>query len=120
MKIPESTKEKRIESIIKHLEEMQPFKDEYSIPSITTLLSKEDYSKYLVPNFIRCGAIPKSELEVGQDYIGDCRNSSIATWNGKVFVYQREKYGTTFSESINHFEDDNGFDLFVPLRKVIK
>ena len=31
--------------------------------------------------------------------------------------YDRYKFGFTFKEKINHFEDDNGYDLFVPLRE---
>lgn len=28
----------------------------------------------------------------------------------------RNKFGSTYEEYINHFEDDNGFDLFVPIK----
>jgi hypothetical protein len=37
---------------------------------------------------------------------------------GEVFEYQRYKFGCTFPETINHFEDDNGYDLFVPIREL--
>ena len=37
---------------------------------------------------------------------------------GDVFEYQRYKFGFTFPEKINHFEDDNGYDLFVPIREL--
>jgi len=30
----------------------------------------------------------------------------------------RYKMGGAFSEVINHFADDNGYDLFVPLKEV--
>ena len=62
------------------------------------------------------GAIPKSELKVGQQYKGYCRNASTAIWLGDQFEYQRYKFGETFPEKINHFEDDNGYDLFVPYK----
>ena len=111
-------KEMRYMSIIEWLENMTPFDDVENIPSVPKMRNEEDYKKYVVKNFIRCGAIPKSQLEVGKTYLGDCRNASKATWNGKVFTYQRTKFSFTYNEEINHFEDDNGFDLFVPLKKL--
>jgi hypothetical protein len=95
--------------------EMEPFTD--NIPDIPRMETPEDYQEYVVKNFIRCGAIPKKDLIIGKTYIGDCRNASEAIWNGKVFVYKRTKFGYTFDEEINHFEDDNGFDLFVPIKE---
>ena len=61
--------------------------------------------------------IPKSELVVGKEYPGHCRNASRATWDGKVFHYTRNKFGCEFEEKINHYEDDNddGYDVFVPV-----
>jgi len=58
--------------------------------------------------------IPKSELKTGQLYLGHCRNSDMAVWNGNRFEYQRYKFGDIFKEEINHFEDDSGYDVFVP------
>jgi hypothetical protein len=58
--------------------------------------------------------IPKVELVVGKTYKGNCRNSDNAVWDGKVFWYDRHKFGSTFRESINHYEDDDGYDVFVP------
>ena len=28
----------------------------------------------------------------------------------------RTKFGYTYPEDINHFEDDNGYDLFIPIK----
>ena len=60
--------------------------------------------------------IPKSELEIGEKYTGICRNSWIATWNGEKFEYERYKFGDRFTEEINHYEDDDGYDVFVPIK----
>lgn len=95
--------------------EMEPFTD--NIPDIPRMKTSEDYQEYVVKNFVRCGAIPKKDLIIGKTYIGDCRNASEAIWNGKVFVYKRTKFGYTFDEEINHFEDDNDFDLFIPIKE---
>ena len=77
---------------------------------------EEDYKNLVIPKYIECGAIPKSKLIIGKTYLGSCRNASGAVWEGDYFVYQRYKFGYTFPEKINHFEDDNGYDLFVPIK----
>ena len=97
--------------------EMKPFKTIDDIPNIPILDNSNDYKECVVKNFIRCGAIPKKDLIVGKTYIGDCRNSSEAIWNGDKFFYKRNKFGIIFEDTINHFEDDNGFDLFVPIKE---
>ena len=84
-------------------------------PPITT---PELYQKYVIPNFIRCGAIPKDKLVVGKTYFGSCRNADKAIWLGDKFEYTRHKFGASYQEKINHFEDDDGFDLFVPIREI--
>lgn len=70
--------------------------------------------------YYEAGVIRKSDLEDGIDYIGLCRNSSVARWDAKneQFWYLRFKFGERFAEPINTIEDDNGYDLFVPLRKL--
>lgn len=62
--------------------------------------------------------IPKSELKVGRRYNGVCRNANMAEWNGETFVYDRYKFGFWFKEEINHFEDDDGYDVFVPFEEI--
>ena len=93
----------------------QKFKDCDDIPSIPIVLPK-DYEEIIVPNIIRCGGIPKKELVEGKTYIGSCRNTNEATWNGSKFTYKRHKFGSEYETTINHFEDDNGSDLFVPIK----
>ena len=60
--------------------------------------------------------IYKKDLVEGQTYEGECRNADHAIWNGTRFVYDRYKFGSTYKEEINHFEDDNGYDVFVPMK----
>ena len=90
----------------------------YAFDCNTYVDGAETWDKYVVPNFIRCGAIPKDRLVKGKTYFGGCRNSSTATWNGNEFEYERYKFGSSFNETINHFEDDDGYDLFVPIREI--
>ena len=82
------------------------------------LIDKTSYKEHIIPGLIRLGAIPKNDLEIGKTYEGYCRNAHKAVWLGDKFEYQRYKFGETFPEKINHFEDDNGYDLFVPYKKL--
>ena len=108
-------KEERYNTVLNHWKERKPFRDEDDIPPIPIVLSK-DYEEIIVPNIIRCGGIPKDKLIVGKTYIGDCRNATEAVWDGEKFTYMRTKLGSTYPETINHFQDDDGYDLFVPLK----
>jgi hypothetical protein len=58
--------------------------------------------------------VPKTDLKIGAFYYGSCRNASIARWEGEKFKHLRTKFGDEFFETIFHFEDDNGYDLFMP------
>ena len=108
--------DERYEYLKEYLQEMKPFNGPEDIHNVPVMRSKEDYQEYVVKNFIRCGAIPKDKLEIGKVYIGECRNSNEATWLGDKFEYMRYKFGKSFNETINHFEDDDGYDVFVPLK----
>ena len=107
--------EERYKDILEYWKTREPFKNEDDIPDIPKV-KKEDYDSIIIPNIIRCGGIPKSELVIGKTYIGGCRNASEAIWNGKTFTYKRYKFGDTLCENINHFEDDDGYDLFIPIK----
>ena len=108
--------ENKTEMMIDHLQTMKPFTDDYiPEPPITT---PELYQKYVIPNFIRCGAIPKDKLVKGKTYFGSCRNADTAVWLGDKFEYIRHKFGDSYPEKINHFEDDDHSDLFVPIREI--
>lgn len=98
-------------------ENMGPFKEPYDVPPLPQV-NREEWEAFYVPHLIRCGAIPKDKLEVGATYYGECRNACEAVWDGETFTYERYKFGIRFPEKINHFEDDNGYDLFVPIRKI--
>lgn len=78
--------------------------------SPTTFFYDEVYNK---------GVLRKDKLEIGKYYYGKCRNAKVAMWDGSVFVYMRDKWGTKYPEEINHLADDNGYDLFIPIKEVI-
>ena len=108
-------KEITYKHILEYWKTRNPFKNEEDINDIP-VVSKEDYINIIIPNIIRCGGIPKKDLIIGKTYIGSCRNASEATWDGKKFIYDRHKWGFVYEEAINHFEDDDGYDLFVPIK----
>jgi len=109
-------KEERYKNILDYWKNRKPFENENDIPDIPIVLPK-DYQDIIIPNIIRCGGIPKCKLEVGKTYAGSCRNASEAIWDGTKFTYMRTKFGTTYPENINHFEDDDKSDLFIPIKK---
>lgn len=106
---------KNYEDILEYWKTRKPFKNEDDIPDIPKV-KKEDYDNIIIPNIIRCGGIPKSQLKSHIIYIGSCRNTNEAEWTGKNFIYCRHKWGTEYIDEVNHFEDDNGYDLFVPIK----
>ena len=108
------------ERIIERFKNLEPFGDDPRCVPPIPVCDEEIYQKYVVPNLIRCGAIPKDQLEVGATYLGDCRNATEAVWDGEKFIYQRTKFGCTFNEKINHFQDDDGYDVFTPIKKIEK
>ena len=75
---------------------------------------REFASEHNIP-YEQCRPIPKSELKNGITYKGNCRNTNEAIWDIDAFIYTRYKFGTTYLETINHYEDDDGYDVFVPI-----
>ena len=92
---------------------LKTFKDIYDIPKLPIPLTDFQINK-----LIECGAIPKKDLIIGQKYIGRYRVTDTATWGGTVFVYEKDNFGAIHLETCYHFEDDDGFALFVPLKKI--
>jgi len=87
------------------------------VPDIP-IVNKDYYNEFYVPKLIEAGAIPKKDLIDNQVYIGKHRRCTIAKWNAKDnhFEYWRNKFGGWFHDTCNHFEDDNGYALFVPIK----
>lgn len=62
------------------------------------------------------GMIAKRDLVGNVAYTGTCRNSETAIWDAdrQKFSYIRSKFGSSYPEEIEHPEDDQGCDIFVP------
>ena len=96
--------------------ELGKFVNPEDVPELPQADEKE-WKEFYVPKLIEAGAIPKKDLIDGQVYIGRHRNANIQRWNAKKnkFDHMRQKFGWREDEC-NHFEDDDGFALFVPIR----
>lgn len=112
----ENTNTIEYERVKESVEHWTYFDTPDDIPCCIPVTTPEIYKDVVVPMLIKCGGIPKSELKVGATYIGSCRNSEEATWDGERFNYVRYKFGSYFKDSAKHFEDDHIYDVFVPLR----
>ena len=77
-----------------------------------------DPSRGDIEDYYKKGVIKKENLIDGRSYFGICRNAEIAKWDSKknVFLYIRTKFNKTRIEEINHIADDNGYDLFIPVK----
>lgn len=109
-------KEERKRLIKEYWENLPKFEKPEDVPAIPRVDPKE-YQEYYIPKLVAAGAIPKKDLVDGQYYLGEHRRARIAKWKADkgVFEYWRYKFGFRIDEC-NHFEDDDGFALFVPLR----
>jgi len=92
-------------------------KDFYNKEHDLGMIKEIDANKEIIRNI---NAIEKENLEDSCYYLGICRNSRVAQWNEKenCFYYIRRKFDATFIEKINHPEDDDGYDLFIPYQKI--
>ena len=99
---------------------LAPFKTIDDIPEFPRYDSEEEYHD-LIEAYKNAGAIPKEKLINGAYYLGQSRSTNVAQWFPKDgFNYMRHKLGESFVDTINHFEDDNGYDLFIPLKLIIE
>ena len=106
--------EKRIRDVWK---ELKPFKTHEDVPDIPNTYPIP-LDQFYINRLIELGAIPKKDLKNGVWYYGQYRNHTLGQWNQKTqkFDHYRMKFGWR-TDDCNHFEDDNGYALFVPLRK---
>ena len=108
-------KEERNARMKEYWTNLPKFKTPEDVPAIPRVEEKE-YKEFYVPKLIAAGAIPKADLVDDQCYLGEYRNANYGKWNAKenVFEHWRYKFGFRL-DTCNHFEDDNGFALFVPI-----
>jgi hypothetical protein len=87
------------------------------VPEFPGCKSEEEHNK-LVKEYLEAGAIAKEDLIVGAWYAGTCRNTYMAQWTGKYFRFIRDKFSGSYIDTLNHFQDDDGYDVFVPIKLI--
>lgn len=113
----QQVREERKKRIREYWEKELPrFNNPEDVPDLPQVDEKE-WEEFYVPKLIEYGAIAKKDLIHNQIYIGNHRNTSVARWNQHTnkFDYMRFKFGWR-EDVCNHFEDDDGFALFVPIK----
>lgn len=96
---------------------LKPFKNENEVPMLPNPLTD-----FYINRLIELGAVSLEKLEDNTWYYGNYRNSKFGKWDAtnKVFHIIRYKWGRSLWDECKHFQHDDGFALFVPLRKATK
>jgi hypothetical protein len=112
----EKERAERKARVIEHWNNLKPFVDEKDVPGLPRV-EKKEWDEFYVPRLLKAGALDKKDLVDGTWYYGSYRNSIYGKWNAEKqeFGLWRYKFGWMW-DTCNHFQDDNGFALFVPLR----
>jgi len=98
---------------VEYWKNLKPFNKESDIPTLPKPLDD-----FYINKLIELGAIPKLKLKNGVWYYGNYRNSSFGKWNSDKQKFDIIRYKFCYMwDDCNHFEDDDGFALFVPLRE---
>lgn len=115
-KLEKERKQREID-LIEYWKNLPKIETQFDVPNLPRTNAKE-WKDFYVPNLIKAGAIPKKDLIDGQIYYGDYRNANFAKWIAEKnkFEHWRFKFGNAILDTCNHFEDDDGFALFVPIR----
>lgn len=94
--------------------DLKPFKFAEHVPALPTPLTD-----FYINRLIDLGAISLTELEDSNWYYGNYRNSNFGKWDdkNKIFHIIRYKWSSFHWDECKHFQNDDGFALFVPLRK---
>jgi hypothetical protein len=113
VKLNTETKEDRAARMKEWWMTLKTFKTPQDVPTLPRVDEKE-WNEFYVPKLIEAGAIPKKDLVIGEYYVGNHRCTQIGRWNGNVFEYWKWEF-FPMEDECNHFEDDDGFALFVPI-----
>ena len=109
-------KGERKRRMVEYWNNLPKFEKPEDVPGIPRV-DPVEYKEFYVPKLIGAGAIPKNELVDGQFYFGEYRNANVGRWLAEKHVFEHWRYKFGFRiDHCNHFEDDNGYALFVPIR----
>lgn len=104
-------KKKQEKEIQDYWMRLNPFQKADDVPTLPPM------NDFYTQRLIELGAIPKDKLEDGKWYYGEYRNSRFGKWDKEKqkFYHYRWSFGWMIDDC-NHFQDDDRFALFVPLR----
>lgn len=90
---------------------LNPFTNAEDVPELPPM------NDFYINRIKELGGIGKENLIDNTWYYGDYRNSTLCKWNKneQEFGLWRYKFGYIW-DTCKHFEDDDRFALFVPLR----
>ena len=65
--------------------------------------------------------IEKHKLIKGKYYIGTCRNTNIAMWDGNKFIFIKYNFTQKYIENVDYYGDvrDQNVDGFIPIKEII-
>lgn len=104
-------KQKQERELYNYWVNLKPFQKAEDVPDLPVM------NDFYINRLVELGAIPKDKLQNGMWYYGEYRNANLGKWNTETqrFDHYRWKFGW-MKDDCNHFQDDNEFALFVPLR----
>lgn len=117
--IAEKQKQECEEAELKHWNNLPRIEKREDVPPLPKVEEKE-WKEFYVPRLIEAGAIPLVELKDGMVYEGRHRDGKVARWDAEeqMFTYPYWEWNQKTTMKCQHFEMDDGFALFVPLKRV--
>ena len=112
-------KQEREEAELRRWDNLPRLEKREDVPTLPRV-EEQEWKEFYVPRLIKAGAIPLVELQDGAVYEGDHRCGKVARWHEEKqeFEYPDWEFNVKTTARCNHFENDDGFALFVPLKKV--
>jgi hypothetical protein len=117
--IRETKKKKKVE-LRRIWDSLGTFTSEKDVPELPITTQKE-WDEYYIPKLLEAGAISKKNLKHGEFYLGNHPRINVARWNkltSKFEFWDPNEFDII--RECNHFEDDDGHALFVPIKKTTK
>lgn len=104
---------KKEQQLIEYWKNLDKFEKSTDVPPLPNPLND-----FYTNRLIELGAIPKEDLKDDNWYYGNFRNSNYGKWDKDKSTFHHIRYSFGYYwDKCNHFEDDDRFALFVPLRE---
>lgn len=95
---------------------MATYKQMYELAGeLYDLLPRGEIDRKVLQIVYSRGMLRLEQLKTGHIYIGKCRGSYMAQWNGENFIIARWEMTNWILEDVPHPEHDMRYDIFVPV-----